>query len=546
MEGDEDIVLPCAPSDEEKLQYIHLNRLLYFPFGIFSIICINVGMILFIKSSYYFFFLLPFVIYQFIYLSTSYVIGIFGGSFDYEQHKRNLAIPELEKFCPSVDIFLPCCGEPLVVLRNTYKYVKRVDYCNYMVHVLDDKDKPEVKELAAEYGFNYIVRPNRPHLKKAGNLRYAFTKTNGDFFLILDADFCPRHDFLKETLPYFYNYPNIAILQTPQYFRVRDEQTWVEKGAGAVQELFYRLIQTYRNNFNASICVGTSAVYRRVALAPFGGTYEIEHSEDVHTGFNATINGWLVKYLPLNLSMGCCPDNLKSFFTQQYRWASGSTSLLTSKMFWKSNLTKTQKICYLCGMFYYSASAISIFTTPLSSILIIYFLPDKCLYYNSAFTLPSFIYSLVFMRIWQKQRYRSYVPKIRIFTYYANLIAIADTILNTRMEWKVSGSNAKKQKNKKYKIAVTILIVWTAIYQSLTIGGIIWRSFEFAFYNFLPSLLITLYSLFLTIEIFTGENYRRNLPKKLAKFLKERVLLFIIFLSNLIAKEQKPKYITNV
>ena len=544
MGKDEEIVLPCSPSDEEKLQYIHLNRLLYFPFGIFSIISINVGMILFIKSSYYFLFLLPFVIYEFFHLSTSYVIGIFGGSFDYERHKRDLANPKLENYCPSVDILLPCCGEPLVILRNTYEYVKLVDYCNYIVHVLDDKDRPEVKELAAEYGFNYIVRPNRPHLKKAGNLRHAFTKTSGDFFLILDADFCPRHDFLKETLPYFYIYPKIAILQTPQFFRVRDEQTWVEKGAGSVQELFYRLIQTNRNKFNASICVGTSAVYRREALAPFGGTYGIEHSEDVYTGFNATINGWLVKYLPLNLSMGCCPDKLSSFFTQQYRWASGSTSLSTSKMFWKSNLTKIQKFCYLCGMIYYSASAISIFTTPLSSILIIYFLPDKCLYFNTAFALPSLIYSVVFMRIWQKQKYRSYVTKIRMFTYYANLLAIVDTILNTQMEWKVSGS--KNQKDKKYKIAVTILIFWTAVYQSLTIGAIIWRSFEFAFYNFLPTLLLTLYSLFLTIEIFTGENYRRNMPKKISQFIKDRVFLFIFFLSNLIHIKQKTKCIMNV
>ena len=60
-----------------------------------------------------------------------------------------------------------------------------------------------MKNLANEFDFNYIVRPNRPELKKAGNLRYAFSITTGDFIVIFDADFCPREDFLNEVIPYF-------------------------------------------------------------------------------------------------------------------------------------------------------------------------------------------------------------------------------------------------------------------------------------------------------------------------------------------------------
>ena len=88
-----------------------------------------------------------------------------------------------------------------------------------------------------------IRRDNRPELKKAGNLRYAFARTSGELYAIFDADFCPRPDFLRETVPYFEAEPSIGILQTPQFFRRREEQTWVEQGAGSSQELFYRLIQ---------------------------------------------------------------------------------------------------------------------------------------------------------------------------------------------------------------------------------------------------------------------------------------------------------------
>ena len=238
----------------------------------------------------------------------------------------------------------------------------------------------------------------------------------------------------------------------------------------------------------------------------------------MHTGFNATANGWFVHYLPLCLSMGCCPDTLNAFFTQQYRWASGSTCLLTNKMFWESSLTIVQKCCYLCGMFYYSATALSIFFNPMTSLLLIYIDPSKVIYYNIAFTIPSFIYSSFIMRIWSKQPYKSYVLKIRMFTYYAHLIAILDIIFKTRMEWKVSGT--KNKKDKKFTYAVTTLIIWSFSCSILILGGIIWRSFEYDYRNFIPSFIFCLYNTFLTIEIFTGEDYRRNLVKKIKEFLR--------------------------
>ena len=53
-------------------------------------------------------------------------------------------------------------------------------------------------------------------------------------------------------------YPEIGIVQTPQFFRITNDQTWVERGAGAVQELFYRSIQTARSRKGGAICVGSA------------------------------------------------------------------------------------------------------------------------------------------------------------------------------------------------------------------------------------------------------------------------------------------------
>ena len=53
-----------------------------------------------------------------------------------------------------------------------------------------------------------------------------------------------------------------------------------------------------------------------------------EHSEDLHTGFDLHRMGWRLRYLPVALSTGICPDNIVAFLNQQYRWCSGTMSLL--------------------------------------------------------------------------------------------------------------------------------------------------------------------------------------------------------------------------
>ena len=153
----------------------------------------------------------------------------------------------------NIDVFLPTYGEDLAVLRNTYTHVKAMQWAagTVDVYVLDDGDRSEVRELATQFGFHYIVRPNRGYLKKAGNLQYAFARTSGDYIVILDADFCPRPDFLRHLVPYFDD-PAIGIVQSPQYFDSGENLNWIQRTAGATQELFYRWILPSRDRFDAA------------------------------------------------------------------------------------------------------------------------------------------------------------------------------------------------------------------------------------------------------------------------------------------------------
>jgi len=61
-----------------------------------------------------------------------------------------------------------------------------------------------------------------------------------------------------------------------------------------------------RQGSDGAICVGSCAVYRRAALDTNGGTTLIEHSEDVHTGFDLRGLGWDLRYIPVAVSTGVC------------------------------------------------------------------------------------------------------------------------------------------------------------------------------------------------------------------------------------------------
>lgn len=441
-----------------------------------------------------------------IYLIISYIVGYAGRDFNLKEHHKLVEEHSYpyEK-APLVDVYLPCCHEPLEVLENTYKYVQKMQYTNFKVYVLDDGGLDTVKALAEHYGFTYFTRDNKPHLKKAGNLRWAFSRTEGDFFAIFDADFCPCPDFMDTMLPYMNRYPDIAIVQSPQFFRPSEEQTWVEQGASATQELFYRIVQVNRDRWGAAICVGSNALYRRGALEEVGGTAEIGHSEDVHTGFYALTRGHRLKYIPLALACGVSPDTPRAFFSQQMRWCAGSTTLLTNPEFWKSDLNVMQKICFMSGMMYYTAAAFTPFLASLPGLMMLWLNPGLVNWFNFAYAFPSLIYSLFVFRLWSRQRYNLNVNFVFVIQQYAYLMAIKDRIFGTTASWVPSGDNKghvkdkrKKSGNNKYRNMRILCGTWMIGSVTAMIVGVALRVVQgFVWYNFLPLIVLDVFNLFI-------------------------------------------------
>ena len=337
--------------------------------------------------------------------------------------------------------------------------------------------------MARRFGFAYATRPDRGWFKKSGNLRYGFTISDGDYILLLDADFAPRADLLDETLPYLDMFPDMGIVQTPQFFHVLDEQTWVERGAGATQELFYRSIQTARAKRDAAICVGSCAVYRRKALEENRGMSLAEHSEDLHTGFDLCRLGWRLRYLPIALSTGNCPDNVLAFLNQQYRWCSGTMSLMRDKKFWRTKLPLRMRLCYLSGLVDYIYTAVFAFVVPLLAISHARrSIPAILQLRNLIFFAPILIYSGVIYPMWHRAPYRLEAWSVRVISAWAHLFAFTDMLRGRLRGWQPSGSSKTRQDGRKrFWIG---LIGWSFGSAVLWIGLALWRMMTMDPYNF--------------------------------------------------------------
>ncbi|MER6994645.1 glycosyltransferase family 2 protein [Streptomyces sp. NPDC000410] len=470
-------LLPVPPSDEERYSYARRHLWVLTVSSLISVTCLVVSQFRLAASTPLLWIFAPLLMFSVVYYMISLRVNSFTSDFDVEGHRRLVREWRPETY-PSVDVFLPVCGEPIEVLRNTWTHVRALadrypGVCEPFV--LDDSDCPELRAMAEDFGFRYGCRPNRGWFKKAGNLHYGFGRTEGTYVLILDADFAPRADLLEELLPYLEADERTAIVQSPQFFRVLNAQNWIERGAGAVQELFYRAVQVSRQRNGGAICVGSCAVYRRAALEENGGTTLIGHSEDVHTGFDLRRLGWDLRYVPVALSTGVCPDSAGAFFHQQYRWCAGSMSLLSSKKFWQARLRLASRLCYISGFLYYIHTAVFTFAAPIIPIALLLAFPDQPRVQYFWLVLPSIIYTTVVFPMWHRVPYCLEAWAVRMMYGWAHMFAIWDILRKQEMGWQATGSSGtKRNRTRRFWIG---LWVWGGGTAVLWVGAAFWRMF---------------------------------------------------------------------
>jgi cellulose synthase (UDP-forming) len=266
----------------------------------------------------------------------------------------------------AVDIFVPCCGEPLAIIRTTLKAVGAITYRPREVYVLDDAGSPEVAALALSLGFHHLSRPQAGVPRrdsKSGNLNFGLSHSRGDLVLVLDADQVPAPDILAHLTPYFHQ-PQVGFVQSKQSFFLPEGDPFYNS-----DKVFYDTIQLSNHGANAVISCGSGVVYRRRALQEMGGFATWNLLEDFTTSYELASRGWRGVYYPRALSRGLAPGTLAGVYRQRFQWCLDTMRLFFwDNPLWKKGFSWPQKNHFLIIMVSYLASGLVFpvfFTIPL-------------------------------------------------------------------------------------------------------------------------------------------------------------------------------------
>lgn len=253
---------------------------------------------------------------------------------------------------PSVAMLIPTFNESYEVLLPTVAAAAALPQAQ-QVWVLDDGDRPWVRDMASSLGVIYRARTTHEHAK-AGNLNAVLPELTTELVAVLDADHVVRSDFLAHVLGYFAD-PVLALVQTPQSFYNTDSFEHMrapDGGQYCEQDLFYRMLAPARNKWGAAFWCGTNSVVRLAVLREIGGVATETVTEDIHTSIRIHRAGYRTVYHNEVLARGLAAANSEQYLNQRLRWGTGAMQVLrVDNPLTDRGLTWHQRLSYASTLF---------------------------------------------------------------------------------------------------------------------------------------------------------------------------------------------------
>lgn len=258
---------------------------------------------------------------------------------------------------PLVGIIIPSYEESLDIIKNTLICCANLSYPNKKIVFLDDTQydlpqnlnpemlryKKDLEDLCEEYEVDLFRHEWRG--AKAGIINdfTAFCQGNAKigrlvennhiknnrfkYLAVLDVDQNPIIDFLEPIIIKMEKNPKLAFVQTPQYY-TNSLKNPIANASNIQQATFYEYICEGKSRLDAALCCGTNIVYLEKALNDVGGFDESSVTEDMATSLKFHEKKWKSAYFNRISCFGMGPENLFSYYTQQYRWSLGTLGIL--------------------------------------------------------------------------------------------------------------------------------------------------------------------------------------------------------------------------
>ncbi len=297
-------------------------------------------------------------------LLISYIIAlsfpfIFGSNgflmvyYYFRYRKRQVAVTGELKELPSVTIQLPVYNE-LYVVNRAIDAICALDYPKdkLEIQVLDDStdetttiiSQKLVEKTAQGFDIIHVRRGSRQGFK-AGALKFGLERAKGEYIAVFDADFLPRTDFLRRTLPYFAN-SRVGLVQT-RWEHINSDYSLLTRAQALALDGHFVIEQQVRNkagffmNFN-----GTAGVWRRSCIEDSGNWEGDTLAEDLDLSYRAQLKGWQFVFMKEYTSPAELPADVNGLRSQQFRWTKGAIEASKKLLprVWKSKLPLRVKV----------------------------------------------------------------------------------------------------------------------------------------------------------------------------------------------------------
>ena len=448
-------VLPLPPDDLEKISYVD-RHLLYLTLIILIGAISAIGSQAAMEVRYSIWPLVPYTAFSVFYVALSITANFTGHDFDYTSHQARVEAWRPISY-PDVDIHLPICGEPISILRNTWIHVFELVHTYpgcARAYVLDDSADVQARELAISFGFGYIVRENRPWMKKGRQpaecvCSYAWrVHSHLGRRLRSASDLCPK---LSHTS---------RILTSQSSRRLSSSALTASRRGLSAPLAQYKKSSTGPCRYPETLTVrrSASAHVRSTGARHSTPTAELRPSSTprmfIPDSICVRVAGTCIisqyRWLP-----GSAQTILASFLTQQYRWCAGSMSLLISRKFWATRMPWRARICYMSGFCYYMYTAIAMLVSPLIPSLLLILIPAHIESYDYLSLLPAMINGMVLYPLWHRCLYGPSTWPLAIIRGWAHALALWDTATRNHMGWQVTGGTGRKSRTNRFWVGMT-------------------------------------------------------------------------------------------
>lgn len=336
---------------------------------------------------------------------------------------------------PLVTIQLPVFNEKFVASR----LVDSLCSINYpsdklQIQVLDDSTdetsmilNSKVQEYKSR-GMNIeVIRRESREGFKAGALDNAIRKATGEFIALFDADFVPRPDFLKVTLPYFKDEKTGFVQTSWNHFNSNQSLLTYLQDLRLKSHFLAAQLPRSANNLLISFD-GSSGIWRRKCIEDSGGWQSDTLAEDMDLSLRAQLNGWNGIFYNDIFSTAELPGSVNSLKSQQFRWTKGITETLRKhiKNIFSSGISFNSKLDILLrlssNIVFPLLLVISILNIPVYQIL-----KDTTDYTIISQLMPVFLIALITafltLVLINKKSFVSIIKRIMVFPLFLSGIA---------------------------------------------------------------------------------------------------------------------------